>query len=195
VVLVFVVAVLAVTAVVLVGGGRLAALRVRAVRLLVAAAVVQIGTSVAAPGSAVLRGVALVLTALLVALFMVGNRALAGTPLIGAGLLLNVVVIAANGAMPVSVAAAGRAGLTAAELGLAQDGLREPVDDSTRLRWLGDVIPFALPLRPQVVSPGDVLVASGVGLLLVGARTRHTPRRAVRSTILERDSTTSGSYS
>lgn len=194
-VLVFVVAMLAVAAAVLVGGGRLAALRVRAVRLLVAAAVVQVGTSVAAPSSAVMRGVALVLTVLLVALFMVGNRGLAGTPLIAAGLLLNLVVIAANGAMPVSLAAAGRAGLTAADLSLAQDGLREPVDEDTRLRWLGDVIPFALPLRPQVVSPGDVLVASGVGLLLVGARTRHTPRRAVRSTILESDSTTSGSYS
>jgi hypothetical protein len=45
-----------------------------------------------------------------------------------------------------------------------------------------------------------VLVAAGVGLLLVTAGTRRpgraqTPRRAVRSTVLDSDSTTVGSYS
>ena len=197
-VLVLVVAALAGAVAVLTGGARLSRVRVRAVRLLVAAAAVQTGTSVLAPGSGLARGAALVLTAVLVGLFLVGNRHLAGTPLIGLGLLLNVLVIAANGAMPVSVSAAFRAGLSAADLGLAADGLREPVTASTRLALLGDVVPVALPLRPQVVSPGDVLVAAGVGLLLVAAgapgRTQ-TVRREVRSTSLERDSTTSGSYS
>ena len=199
-VLVLVVAGIAATAALLIGGSRLAELRLRAVRLLVAAAVVQLSTSVLLPGSAVARGTALVLTVLLVGLFVVGNHQLAGTPLIGAGLLLNLVVVVANGAMPVSLTAAQRAGLSPAELRLESDAMREPVDDATRLRWLGDVVPLALPVRPQVVSPGDVLVASGVGLMLVAARsrlpsTRQTPTRAVRSTILDSDSTTSGSYS
>lgn len=173
-------------------GTELARVRLRAVRLLVAAAVVQLLVALLAPGSALARAAALLLTALLAGLFLLGNRRLAGTPLIGLGLLLNVLVVAGNGAMPVSLSAAERAGMTSADLALAQDGLHEPADASTRLRWLGDVVPLALPWRPQVVSPGDVLVAAGVGLLLVSAQ---TPRRARRSTVLDRHSTTVGSYS
>jgi hypothetical protein len=179
-VLVLLVTTLAVLAVLVTGGARLSQLRLRAVRLLVAAAVVQVGTSLLAPGSGAARVVALTLTVLLVGLFVFGNRALAGAPLVAAGLVLNVVVVTANGAMPVSVEAAERAGLQPVDLELAADAMREPVDSTTRLRWLGDVIPFALPLRPQVVSPGDVLVAAGIGLMLVAARSRGTvqPRAA-----------------
>jgi hypothetical protein len=194
VLLVLLVAALALTAT-LIGGARLAQVRLRAVRLLVAAAVVQVGTSALAPASGFARAVALVLTTVLVGLFVYGNRMVAGTPLIGAGLLLNVVVVAANGAMPVSLPAAADAGLTRAVLGLDEDAMREPVDDDTRLALLGDVVPLTLPWRAQVVSPGDVLVASGVGLLLVSAGGRQTPRRRERSTVLDSDSTTVGSYS
>jgi hypothetical protein len=97
----------------------------------------------------------------------------------------------------VSVAAAGRAGITQAELHLGTDALREPTGPGTRLARLGDVVPVALPRWPQVVSPGDVLVAAGVGLLLLtaGPRRAQTPRRAARSTVLDSDSTTVGSYS
>jgi hypothetical protein len=195
VVLVLVVAVLALTAAALTGGAGLRQVRLRAIRLLVAAAVVQLGTSTLVPGSGVARGAALALTALLVGLFVYGNWRVAGTPLIGLGLLLNVVVVTANAAMPVSVDAAGRAGLTRAELALGEDAMRERSTPSTRLSWLGDVVPVALPWRPQVVSPGDVLVAAGVGLLLVAARSRQTPSRARRSTDLASESTTIGSYS
>ncbi|MBK5307120.1 MAG: DUF5317 domain-containing protein, partial [Frankiaceae bacterium] len=111
--------------------------------------------------------------------------------------LLNVVVVGANAAMPVSVDAAARAGISRAELGLARDAMREPSRSTTRLGALGDVISVALPRWPQVVSPGDVLVAAGVGLLLLtaGSRRTQTPRRAERSTVLDSDSTTVGSYS
>jgi hypothetical protein len=193
--LVLVVAGLALTAVALSGGAGLSRLRLRAIRLLVAAAVVQLGTSMVVPGSGVARGIALGLTVLLVGLFVYGNWHVAGTPLIGLGLLLNVLVVTANGAMPVSVDAAARVGLTRAELALGTDAVREPASDATRLGWLGDVVPVALPWRPQVVSPGDVLVAAGVGLLLVAARSRQTPRRERRSTDLASESTTIGSYS
>ncbi|MGH8892827.1 MAG: DUF5317 domain-containing protein [Actinomycetes bacterium] len=195
-VLVLLVAVVALAAVLVTGGARLAQVRLRAVRLLVAAALVQLLTSAVLPWSGATRLTALVLTVLLVGLFVVGNGRVAGAPLIGAGLLLNVIVIAANGAMPVSVPAAERAGLTPPELRLAQEAMREPVDEATTLAMLGDVVPVALPWRPQVVSPGDVLVAAGVGLLLVSARSRRqTPRRAARSTVLDNESTTIGSYS
>jgi hypothetical protein len=192
---VLLVAALGLLAATLIGGARLASLRLRAVRLLVVAAAVQVGTSALAPGSGAARLAALVLTALLVGLFVVGNRHVAGTPLIGAGLLLNVLVVAANGAMPVSLSAASDAGLSRAELGLARDAMREPVDDGTWLPLLGDVVPVSLPWRPQVVSPGDVLVAAGVGLLLVASGRRQAPRREIRSTALDSESTTVGSYS
>jgi hypothetical protein len=193
-VLVLLVAVGALAVAVVTRGTGLARVRLRAVRLLVAAAAVQAVTSLLAPGSGPARAVALVLSTLLVGLFVVGNRRVAGTPLIGLGLLLNVLVVGGNAAMPVSVPAAHRAGMSAAEVGLGDDPMRERLTSSTRLPWLGDVVPVALPWRPQVVSPGDVLVAAGVGLLLVAAR-GQAPRRAVRSTVLESDSTTVGSYS
>jgi hypothetical protein len=214
VVLVLVVAVGALAVVAATDPARLVRVRVRAVRLLVGAAVIQVTTSTLMPGLGVARAVALVLTTLLVGLFLAGNAKLPGVPLIALGLLLNVVVITANGAMPVSVTAANHAGLTRADLRLDRDAMRVPASGDTRLRSLGDVVPVALPRWPQVVSPGDVLVAAGVGLLLVTAGLRRgpgspmrrrgsqrprpsgqTPSRAVRSTVLESVSTTKGSYS
>jgi Family of unknown function (DUF5317) len=197
VVLVLVVAVVALAVSLATGGARLARVRIRAVRLLAAAAVVQVGTSVLVPGSGIARATALVLTTVLVGLFLVGNARLPGVPLVALGLLLNVVVVGANAAMPVSVSAAARAGIERSDLHLARDAMREPTGSNTRFAVLGDVVPVALPTRPQVVSPGDVLVAAGVCLLLLtgGARRRQTPRRAVRSRVLANESTTMGSYS
>lgn len=198
--LVLVVAVLALIGIAARGGlGRLATLRVRGVRLLVAAAGLQLGASALAPGTGWVRVPATVLAVLLVALFLAGNSALPGVPLVAAGLLLNVAVVTANGAMPVSVVAAERAGVTPGELRLDDDPLREPLDGHTRLGLLGDRVPVALPWRPQVVSVGDVLVASGVLLLLVVGSSRgrgpQGPSLVERSMVLARESTTRGSYS
>jgi hypothetical protein len=203
VVLVLVVAVLALAVAWAMGGDRLARLRVRAVRLLVVAAMLQIGTAVLVPHSMTTRGLMLVLSALLVSLFLWGNWQLAGVPLMAAGLLLNAIVVGLNLAMPVSQEAAARAGLTAGDLRLDTDPLHEPMGPGTHLRELGDNIPVALPWKPQVVSPGDVLVSAGVGLLFVagGARPRRRTadpvgqNRADRATILASESTTRGSYS
>ncbi len=196
-VLVLVVAVAALAVSAATGWTRLAQVRIRAVRLLVAAAVVQLGTSGLVPGSGVARAAALVLTTVLVALFLVGNARQPGVPLVALGLLLNVLVVVANGAMPVSVDAAARAGIPRSDLRLGGDAMREPSGPTTRLGALGDVVPVALPRWPQVVSAGDVLVAAGVGLLLLtaGPRRTQTPRRAARSTVLDSELTTSGSYS
>ena len=202
--LVLVVAGLAVLAVCAVGRSRdLASVRVRAVRLLVVAIVVQVGTAVLVPDSGVARGAGLILGLVLVSLFLAGNARLPGVPLIAAGLLLNVAVIGLIAAMPVSLTAAARAGVSRADLHLAADPTREAAGPQTRLRRLGDTVPVALPVRPQVVSPGDILVAAGVGLLLVTAgaarevpsRTQVVPKRADRSTVLASDATTRGSYS
>jgi len=95
------------------------------------------------------------------------NRSVEGVPLLAAGLVLNAVVIAVNGAMPVSLYAASRAGFSGASLFQVDDATHEVADSSTHLRALGDVVPVPLPVHPETVSVGDLLIVSGVGLLIV----------------------------
>lgn len=178
--LVLFVAAMAAAIAVLVGGiTHLTHLRIRAVRLLVVAAGLQLVAGTAAPEGGALSVGAGAFSIALVMLFMAGNARLAGVPLIAAGLLANVAVIVANGAMPVSAAAAERVGLSESRLQLDSDRLREPADAQTRLAALGDTIPVAVPRYPQVVSPGDVLVAAGVALMLVAGS--RAPRSSAKS--------------
>ena len=110
-------------------------------------------------------------SAALAVAFLVRNRSVRGTGLVALGLLANALVVTANGAMPVSPQAADRAGVGVLEV-LVGDRRHELEGPGTRLRALGDVVPVPLPLRPEVVSAGDVLVAAGLGqLVVVGMRT------------------------
>jgi hypothetical protein len=85
-----------------------------------------------------------------------------------AGLALNLVVIVANQAMPVSESAARAAGTDF----LTDDrhvahGLHlrnEVLDENTVFPWLSDVIP--LPIVKQVASFGDVVIGLGIALLV-----------------------------
>lgn len=148
-------------------GGTLAALARRppvAARLVVLAVLAQ-GTGALLAG----RGypVGLALSAFFAAAFLVRNRGRAGLPLVAGGFVLNALVVAANGAMPVSGAAAQRAGVP-----LAADERHEPATGATRLAPLGDVVPVPLPPRREVASPGDALVAAGLALYVFhGMRT------------------------
>ena len=149
------------------GGGSLERLGDRPLRrrrLVVAALLVQAAGSVLG-GPAHPLGLAA--SAGLAAAFLLANRGLRGTGLVALGLGANALVVALNGAMPVSPQAAARAGvpLLAVEAGLDRRHVLEGPD--TRLAALGDVVPVLLPLRPEVVSPGDVLVAAGLGQLVV----------------------------
>jgi len=103
----------------------------------------------------------------LVAYFTWINRLVAGLPLIGTGVALNGLVMLANLGVPVSLDALRRSGsdLTAADI--AASPWREAIDDMTILPFLGDVLPLAWPVAPQVVSLGDVLLAAGAGLYVV----------------------------
>ena len=76
-----------------------------------------------------------------------------------------------------------RAGVPLSRVSLrARDPLREELTDQTRLPWLGEVVPLALPLRPAVASPGDVLLAAGGALFIFTGLTgfgRSVPDRVL----------------
>lgn len=93
----------------------------------------------------------------------------------------NAVAIAANGRMPYSEQA-----LVAAHVSDEQRarGERSPkhvaADGSTRLLWLGDVIPVA-PVQ-KVISVGDVVLLLGVaGVVAAGMAPAGAPRRTLPS--------------
>jgi len=141
---------------------RLGSLPLRARALVVLALLVQlVGTLVGGP----LHPVGLAVSAALVMAFLARNRGLRGTGLVALGLLANALVVGLNGAMPVRLEAAARAGTGVQALVLG-DTRHELEGPATRLRLLGDVIPVPLPVRPEVVSVGDVLVAAGLGQLV-----------------------------
>lgn len=149
---------------------RLGRLPLRGGGLVVAAFVAQLA-------GALLGGTAypvgLVVSVLLAGVFLTRNRGIRGTGLVMIGLIGNAVVVGLNGAMPVSPAAAARAGVSTQDIASGRDPRHELADRRTRLHGAGDVIAVPLPVRPQVVSPGDVLVAAGLGQLVVvgmGAR-------------------------
>ncbi|MCW2665230.1 MAG: hypothetical protein JWN57_192 [Frankiales bacterium] len=155
---------------------RLGRLPLRGKRLVLAGWAAQlVGTAVGGPA----YPAGLALSALLAVGFLVANRGARGTGLVGLGVAANALVVGLNGAMPVSLDAAARAGIGTSAILLGEDPRHEVADDRTRLRALSDVVPVPLPSRPQVVSPGDVLVAAGLAqLVVVGMRTggRRLPR-------------------
>nr|WP_218566209.1 DUF5317 family protein [Vallicoccus soli] len=152
-------------------GGSLAgwaAYRLRGLPVLVGALLVQAAALVLLPAQGPLPTAALAGTLLLAAAGVALDRRAASVPL-GLGLLLNAAVVLANGSMPVALDAVRRAGLDPAALALGPDPRHEPLTAATRLPWLADVLAVPLPLRPEVVSPGDVLVAAGAALLCARA--------------------------
>jgi hypothetical protein len=159
----------------LLGGrvGQLGHLALRQGWLVLVAVVAQAGGAFAG-GS--LYPLGLALSALLVAGFLAWNRSIRGTGLIALGLLGNALVVGLNGAMPVSAHASGRAGISTQDLLAGTDPRHELASADTSLRELGDVIPVLLPLHPEIVSPGDVLVAAGLAQLVVLGMRRRVAR-------------------
>ena len=123
---------------------------------------VQIGADIWASDISRGLGVALfVLSYVGVALFMLLNRSFAGMSFAAAGLALNALVIAVNGAMPVSRWAADVAGITSfGDMGVKH----EVAGPHTALSFLGDVIP--IPNTLQIISVGDVVLGFGIALLV-----------------------------
>lgn len=107
----------------------------------------------------------------LLLLAVVLNRDLPGIRLLGLGLFLNLLVIAANGGlMPISVQAVRRARLFDMIATLQATGRHRHMvlmDEGTKLRFLGDTIVLGYPLpSAQVFSPGDILLALGAFIFL-----------------------------
>jgi hypothetical protein len=152
-------------------------LRLRWKRLVVGALLLQVLGGVAG-GWRYPAGLAV--SALLVAWFLILNRGVHGTGLVAAGLLLNALVVGVNGAMPVSGDAMGRAGLSTQDIVSGADPRHELLGPGTHLGLLGDRVPVYLPRHPEIVSPGDVLVAAGLAeLVVIGMRSMPRRRRAL----------------
>ena len=101
------------------------------------------------------------------------NRFVAGAFLVALGSSLNAAVILANGAMPVSREAI----MAVARHPLEVVGRHRLLEPDDRLPLLADII--GLPLLRTVVSVGDVVLAAGVGLLVV--ELMRPPRRRYAS--------------
>jgi hypothetical protein len=140
----------------------LTATKFRWTPLLLAGLVIQLGFDLWTPAGLTRAGATTVILASYAAVagFALLNRRLPGMAIITLGLALNVIVIAANGAMPVSPEAARRAGVDLPETAVKHVIL----DEDTRLPWLADTIP--VPGVRGVVSLGDLLLALGLSRLV-----------------------------
>ncbi|MDQ3028544.1 MAG: DUF5317 domain-containing protein [Actinomycetota bacterium] len=143
----------------------LSRLQLRAAWLVLAALAVQIAIISLVPAAAppaVMAAAHLASYAMAVA-FLILNRRVPGLVLTGAGGLLNLAAIGANGgvmpASPEALAAAGRAG--------PGHFVNSGAVHDARLAWLGDVfaIPAPLPLA-NVFSVGDVVLIVGAAVML-----------------------------
>ena len=152
---------------------RLAETNFRFGPLLLLALIVQFGLDLWNPPWLSETGdlVVLLVTNLAVAIFLFVNRQLPGMLLAAAGMLLNVIVITANGGMPVSEQAAEIARMPITEIGIKH----ELLTDQTRLPWIADVIP--VPVIHRVISVGDIFLMSGIALLVYGRATAAKKRR------------------
>jgi hypothetical protein len=165
-------------------GGRLAGVTGAGIRwspLALTALLAQV--LISAAGRSPVTVVALIATFAVLACFALRNRHQPGFPLVLAGLLMNLAVIVANGAMPVSGRALELAGIPEARAGLlaaptAKHRMTRPGD---RLVPLADVVPVPVP-PGEVVSAGDVVVDAGIVWFLAGAM-RRRPRRTPDGTV------------
>ena len=109
--------------------------------------------------------------------FCVLNVRTAGFPLLILGLAMNMLVISANGGMPVSGEALVRSGQgdLLEELQREDSAKHHLQREDDVLLFLADVIPIPPPIH-QVVSAGDLVVYAGVIWLVAAAmRGRATP--------------------
>jgi hypothetical protein len=163
-------------------GGRLGSLRaarVKALPLLVAALVLQLLLGLPwghGHGSRWGIGSVLLVVSLLALLIVVwANAQLPGMPLIGLGLLANLLVVSVNGAMPASTAAPA-ANLHTTSAQVAHLGVQYLVaGPETRLPMLGARV--GVFGARTAISVGDLLQYAGLVLVVQGLMVRGAARR------------------
>jgi hypothetical protein len=151
-------------------GGRLVNLgdiELRAWWLLMIALGLQLGTGFL-PGAGDAVGLAMVLTSYALLMLLVWlNRAKPGMWIAGIGVLMNFMVIAINGGMPVLAGAAEVAsGFTVSQPDLSGSFKHVLLDETSRLTFFADVIPLRLAGIGEVISVGDIFLAVGLGAFL-----------------------------
>lgn len=161
----------------------------RAVPVVFAGVVLQVGSTLADRGELRWVSFGLVLASFAcVFAFAAINWRLPGMTLIAIGALCNFLVISANGGMPVSLDALERAGLgnPFEDPGTTLKGAHHALTDSSRLRFLADVIPITV--TANVASVGDIIIWAGLLLLIqqlmVGPRGKR--RRGAAKVVSER---------
>lgn len=162
------------------GLGRLLQIRFRSTPLLFAAVILRYGTELALRQDVqVVELLRLPLFALAFGLLLVGlwrNRVLPGVPAIGVGVAMNAAVVVANGGwMPVWGRSLAFVGLGPADLVPQFHRLLPPTPDTQfllHLGFLGDILPVPIPLFANVASVGDVLMAIGLGWLVLATMLR-----------------------
>jgi len=165
-------------------GGRLVNLgdiELKAWWLLFVALGLQIGTAFLPEASwAEGVGLAMVLFSfILLMVLVVMNRSAPGMGIAGLGVLMNFVVIAANGGMPVLAGAAEVASnFTVSDPDLSGSFKHVLLDETSHLAFFADVIPLRLVGIGEVISLGDILLALGLGVFLEHELRR--PRRYFR---------------
>lgn len=122
----------------------------------------------------------------LVGTVVVRNIRTPGFAAVVVGLALNMLVIGANGGMPVSVSAVEASGQPAAavELRAGNADLKHELSEDARLGFLSDVIPVPAPFR-QVVSVGDVVFYLGLMWLVISAMRRRKEPPAVADAVAQ----------
>lgn len=153
-------------------GGRLVNLgdiELRAWWLLFIALGLQVGTQwLPDESSSEWVGVAMVLFSFVLLMIMVLlNHSKPGMWIAGLGVLMNFIVIAANGGMPVLAGAAEVAsGFTITTPDLSGTFKHVALDEESRLTFFADVIPLRFAGIGEVISLGDIFLALGLGVFL-----------------------------
>jgi hypothetical protein len=128
--------------------------------------------------ASVIGPVMLAVSYTLLVLFLAWNRWIPGAWVMGLGLFLNLIVVVANGGMPVQPEAIERAGGDVVVLQDANEAKHHVMTEQDALWQLGDVIGVPPPLA-AVFSIGDVLLYGGIVYSIVQimrGRLRENPR-------------------
>jgi hypothetical protein len=129
-------------------------------------------SSVLWPAIPQLGGLMYIASLSLLVVFAWRNRHILGVLVIGAGLLMNTVVIAGNdGQMPVDPVQLAAWGYLEEELEIQASGRWSShtiMGDETNFWFLGDWLLAPIPFRnPVIASPGDYVIAAGILLFFM----------------------------